>query len=71
MSKQPTALADALDAEVVRTVALDLLHTDAANTIRRLHALLVEAKPMLEEFGGTPAYDLIDRIDALGEGEKK
>jgi hypothetical protein len=47
-------LADALDAEIVRTVKLDVMHNDAAAELRRLHDLVAACEPYLKE-GETPA----------------
>lgn len=47
-------LADALDAEVVRTVKLDVMHNDAACELRRQDELLAACEPYLKD-GETPA----------------
>lgn len=65
---RPLELADALDAEVVRTVALDMMHAESATELRRLHAqaeaLTAAAKVAVDAY---ERYRDADDIDALDE----
>ena len=51
VDKQPEALrlADKLDAEIVRAVQVEVMHNDAANELRRLHAENEKLLAVLEE----------------------
>lgn len=59
-----TDLPERLEAEIVRTVSLDLLHQEAANEIRRLRAALAaQALP-------AGLAECLDRIDSYAKGIK-
>ena len=62
IDKQPEALrlADKLDAEIVRAVQVDVMHNDAANELRRLHA-------ENEDYGATCDHLIRENAEHIGE----